>query len=226
VLIVGDSLACAVNIGLGPAGAPALVTSQVAMTGCGVVADEVYDTDEPYPRLTENCHRIVQGRIYQALRTFQPKVVLWVSTWERMPTVDHDKVLATGSLAWRAVMRARMDSLYALIRASGARVVIATIAPPAPAGMIGGGRITSPRFDYRFGIMDDEIRQFAARHPDGVSLVDLAQKLCPEGPQCPAVVDGLELRQNDGVHFPPVGSAWFTRWILPTLLGPPGQTLR
>jgi hypothetical protein len=226
VLIVGDSLACAVNIGLEPASAGTVVSDQVAMTGCGVVSDEVYDSEEPYPLLTENCNRIVQGRLYEALRDFKPDVVLWVSTWERMPTVDHDKVLATGSLAWRAVMRNRMDAVYQRIREAGARLVIATIASPAPAALIGGGRIVTPKFDYRFGIMDDEIRQFAARHPEGITLIDLQHKLCPNGGQCPAVVDGLEVRRDDGVHFPPVGSAWFARWMLPTLLGPPGQTLR
>jgi peptidoglycan/LPS O-acetylase OafA/YrhL len=222
VLVVGDSLACSVNVGLEPAAAPDLVTKQIAMVGCGVVSDEVYDAKEPYPLLTEHCDRIVQGRLYSALQTFRPAVVLWVSSWERMPIVEHDKVFVPGSIAWRAVLRGRMDAVYTRIREAGARVVITTVAPPAPAGMINGGRIVSPEFDYRFGILDDEIRQFAARHQEGVSLVDLDRKLCPDGPQCPAAVDGIEPRHDDGSHFPPVGSAWLTHWMLPTLLAPPG----
>jgi hypothetical protein len=51
-------------------------------------------------------------------------------------------------------------------------------------------------------------------------------RLCPDGSPCPAVVDGIEPRHDDGVHLPPVGSVWLTRWMLPALLGPPGQTLR
>jgi hypothetical protein len=225
VLVIGDSLACSVNVGIEPAAAPDVVTRQIAMVGCGVVSDEVYDAKEPYPLSTERCNQIVQGRLYDALQTFRPAVVLWVSTWERMPTVDHDKVLVPGSIIWRAVMRGRMDALYARIREAGARVVIATVAPPAPAGMLHGGRIVSPEFDYRFAIMNDEIRRFAGRHQEGITLIDLAHRLCPDGPQCPAQVDGIEPRHDDGVHFPPVGSAWLTHWMLPALLGPPGQTL-
>jgi peptidoglycan/LPS O-acetylase OafA/YrhL len=225
VLVVGDSLACSVNVGLEPAAGPDVVTKQIAMVGCGVVSDEVYDAKEPYPMLTEHCNRIVQGRLYSALQSFRPAVVLWVSSWERMPTVEQDKVFVPGSIAWRAVLRGRMDAVYARIRAAGARVVITTVAPPAPAGMLNGGRIVSPEFDYRFGILNDEIRQFAARHQEGVSLVDLDRRLCPDGPQCPAGVDGIEPRHDDGSHFPPVGSAWLTHWMLPTLLGPPGITI-
>jgi peptidoglycan/LPS O-acetylase OafA/YrhL len=226
VLVIGDSLACSVNVGLEPAAEPALVTKQIAMVGCGVVSDEVYDAKEPYPLYTEKCNRLVQSRLYSALRSFRPGVVLWVSTWERMPTVEQDKVFVPGSIAWRAVMRGRMDAVYARIREVGARVVVATVAAPAPAGMLSGGRIVSPEFDYRFELMNQEIRAFAARHQEGITLVDLAHKLCPNGPQCPAGLDGIEPRANDGVHFPPVGSAWLTHWMLPTLLGPPGQTLR
>jgi peptidoglycan/LPS O-acetylase OafA/YrhL len=226
VLVIGDSLACSVNIGLEPAAAPDLVTKQIAMVGCGVVSDEVYDAKEPYPLYTEQCNRLVQNRLFSALRTFRPNVVLWVSTWERMPTVERDKVFVPGSIAWRAVMRGRMDAVYARIREGGARVVIATVASPAPAGMLHGGRIVSPEFDYRFELMNEEIRAFAARHQEGITLIDLAHKLCPSGPQCPAGIDGIEPRHDDGVHFPAVGSAWLTHWMLPTLLGPPGQTLR
>jgi peptidoglycan/LPS O-acetylase OafA/YrhL len=226
VLVIGDSLACSVNIGLEPAAAPVLVTKQIAMVGCGVVSDEVYDAAEPYPLYTEKCNRLVQSRLYNALRTYRPNVVFWVSTWERMPTVEHDKVFVPGSIAWRAVLRGRMDAVYARIREGGARLVIATVPAPAPAAMLNGGRIVSPEFDYRFELMNQEIREFAARHQEGITLIDLAQKLCPNGPQCPPGIDGIEPRANDGVHFPPVGSAWLTHWMLPTFLGPPGQTLR
>ena len=67
------------------------------------MSDEVYDAAEPYPLYTEKCNRLVQSRLYNALRTFRPNVVLWVSTWERMPTVEHDKVFVPGSIAWHAV---------------------------------------------------------------------------------------------------------------------------
>ena len=46
------------------------------------------------------------------------------------------------------------------------------------------------------------LRRFQARHRGEVTLVDLATKLCPNGPPCPAKVDGLHARP-DGRHFTP-----------------------
>ena len=222
VLVIGDSLACSVNVGLEPAGQPTIVTRQIAMVGCGVVSDEVFDQEEPYPKFTEKCHQIVTSREQDALARFHPNVVLWISTWERFNLVDADKVLTTGSEAWHHALQSRMDAAYALFASTGARVVIATVAPPAPAAMINGGRIVSPKFDWRFASMNGEIEAFAARHRDGVTLVDVARKVCPAGPQCPADVDGIQPRHDDGVHFPPEGSVWLTRnLLLPALLPPP-----
>ena len=85
----------------------------------------------------------------------------------------------------------------------------------------------SPEFDYRFEIMNEEIRAFAGPSPGGHHARRRGAAALPERRRSarPAV-DGIEPRHDDGVHFPPVGSAWLTHWMLPTLLGPPGQTLR
>jgi len=56
------------------------------------------------------------------------------------------------------------------------------------------------------------------RHPAGARLVDIAKELCPDGPPCPAEVDGVEPRGLDGAHFDPEGSVWLARWMLPQIL--------
>ncbi len=161
------------------------------------------------------------GRELDAIASFHPSVVLWISTWERFNLVENDKVLLTGTAAWHESMQRRMDAQYDMFKLAGARIVITTVAPPAPASMIGGGRIVSPAFDWRFASMNQEIEAFAARHRDGVALYDLARKLCPLGPQCPADVDGFEPRHGDGVHFPPESAAWVSRLLLPSILTAP-----
>ena len=62
------------------------------------------------------------------------------------------------------------------------------------------------------------LRRFQARHPDQVTLVDLATKLCPSGPPCPEKVDGLHARP-DGRHFTPAAATWAARWILTQIYG-------
>ncbi|MDQ1477078.1 MAG: hypothetical protein QOE62_2307, partial [Actinomycetota bacterium] len=62
------------------------------------------------------------------------------------------------------------------------------------------------------------LRRFRARHPDQVTLVDLAAMLCPQGPPCPERVDGLQARP-DGRHFTPRAATWAARWILTQTFG-------
>ena len=60
-------------------------------------------------------------------------------------------------------------------------------------------------------------RRFAARHPDGVRVVDLASQICPKGPPCPEFVNGERLRP-DGRHFTPAAAARYSRWLLRQIL--------
>ncbi len=217
VLVVGDSLGCSIAVGLGPAGAPALVMHQATIVGCGVVSDQIFDEEEPFPRGTENCPRMVDDLVGPALAGFHPDLVLWVSTWERFNFVEGSQLLPTGSDAWKQSLQRRLTRGYERLTAGGARLAFVTVAPPAPASMINGGRIVSPRFDWRFPAMNRQIDRFVAAHPD-TRLIDIAAKVCPHGAPCPEQVGGVEPRNGDGVHFDPPGSVWISRWMLPQLL--------
>ncbi len=217
VLVVGDSLGCSIAVGLGPAGAPAIVAHQATIVGCGVVSDQVFDEAEPFPRGTEHCPQMVDGLERPALADFRPDLVLWISTWERFNFVDGNQLLPTGTEAWKQSLQRRLTRGYERLTADGARVVFLTVAPPAPASMINGGRIVSPSFDWRFPAMNKQLVRFVADHPDA-KLIDVAAKVCPHGAPCPARVAGVEPRHGDGVHFDPPGSVWLTRWMLPQIL--------
>ena len=219
VLVVGDSLACSLAVGLAPAASGSLAVEQIAMIGCGVIADEVWDDREPFPARTGSCATVVQERITEAVARFRPDVVVWVSTWERLNLVDGSRLAVTGTPAWHRVLAERFGPAVDALTAGGARIVMTTIAAPAPAGLAGGGRITSPEFDWRFADLDAALRRLAASRPNRVTLVDLATALCPDGPPCPkAVADGSEPRSLDGAHFTPQGAVWATRRMLPAIL--------
>jgi hypothetical protein len=201
-----------------PAVAPAIDVEQVAVLGCGVVSDEVWDASEPFPKETQHCHDYVTGLEQAALTDFRPQVVLWVSTWERFNLVVNGRVLDTGSAPWRRELGRRLDAAFDRLTAGGARLLVATIAPPAPSGLLLGERVVSPEFDWKFADMDAALEALVERHRPRAELVDLARKLCPDGPPCPADVDGVEPRKLDGPHFDPAGSVWLARWMLPQIL--------
>ena len=218
VLVVGDSLACSVALGLGPAGEPALDVRKAVMLGCGVVSDEVWDSSDPFPKGTDHCHALVASQETKAIAEFSPEVVLWVSTWERFPLVDHGLVLETGTPPWRRVLGKRLDTAFRFLTRNGAHLFVATVAAGAPTGVLLGQRVTSARFDWRFTDMNKELAAFVDRHRPAASLLDIAGKVCPHGPPCPAHVGDVEPRKFDGFHFDPAGSVWISRWMLPKLL--------
>jgi hypothetical protein len=218
VLIIGDSLACSVAVGLGPAGEPALEVRQAVMLGCGVVSDEVWDNSDPFPRGTEHCHALVASEETKAIAEFRPEAVLWISTWERFNLVDHGLVLETGTSPWRRVLRKRLDAAFRVLTRHGEHLFVATVAAGAPTGVLLGQRVTSDRFDWRFKDMNDELAAFVDRHRPAASLIDIAAKVCPHGPPCPAHVAGEEPRKFDGFHFDAAGSVWISRWMLPEVL--------
>jgi hypothetical protein len=55
-----------------------------------------------------------------------------------------------------------------------------------------------------------------ARHTPHVEVINLAAYVCPSGPPCPILVDGLWVR-GDGAHYTGVGSLWVARWLMPQL---------
>jgi hypothetical protein len=217
VLVVGDSLGCSLATGLGPAGVPALVVREATIIGCGAVSDQVFDEHEPFTRGTERCKWWAPAVQRDGLRTFAPHVVLWVSTWERLNLVVGDRVVRTGSAAWRAELGRRLEVGRQRLTAGGARLAMMTVAAPTPASMIGGRRIVSAKYDWRFAMLNRELQRFAAAHPDTL-LVDAAGKLCPRGAPCPEDVGGARPRDGDGVHPKPAGAVWLSRWMLPQLL--------
>jgi hypothetical protein len=50
-----------------------------------------------------------------------------------------------------------------------------------------------------------------------VTLVDLAQQVCPGGSPCPAQVNGLQLRP-DGRHFTPKAASIEAHWLMPQII--------
>jgi peptidoglycan/LPS O-acetylase OafA/YrhL len=227
VLVVGDSLGCSITVGLNAYGRQALSAHDATIVGCGVVSDQVFDEEEPFPSGTEHCPQMVEQLQSKALAKHQPDIVLWVSTWERFPFVEGNQLLPTDTPAWRESFQRRIGAGVERLTKDGARVVLVTVAPPAPASMINGGRIVSPRFDWRFPAMNQQLIRFAAEHPD-TKLIDVAAKVCPKGAPCPSDVAGTEPRHGDGVHFDPPGSVWLSRWMLPQIIAasiaPPATT--
>jgi len=215
ILLVGDSTACSLWPGLHAVGdAAGIATDQGSVFGCGVASDEITTTrNEAITPHSSRCHGMVDETVSKALARARPTIVLWMSIWEKSDLVVGDHVAIAGTPEGEAEIMARMDDALARLTAGGARVVMVTEPAPAPNAAEGTQNIDKAADDAGYARLNDLLHRFATRHPDKVTVVDLATKVCPGGPPCPERVDGMVLRP-DGHHFTPTAATWAAEYVL------------
>jgi peptidoglycan/LPS O-acetylase OafA/YrhL len=215
ILIVGDSTACSLWPGLNAVGnASGIATDQGSVFGCGVASGEITTTrNESITPHSSRCPELVDADESAALARSRPTIVLWMSIWEKSDLVVDGHTVVAGTPAGEKEIMARMDAALARLTAGGAHVVMITEAAPAPNPAQGTQTTSIKADDDGYARLNALLARFQARHADQVTLVDLASKLCPSGPPCPAVVDRLHARP-DGRHFTPTAATWAARYIL------------
>lgn len=192
--------------------------AQAAVFGCGMASGDVTSTrGEQITPHSERCPAMVERAQVPAVAEMRPDVVLWMSLWEKSDMIVNGKTLISGTPAGDAEMLRRMDATLRRVTAYGAKVVLVTIAAPAPNDA--EGTTTTPRAvdEAGYARLDSLDRRFAAAHPGVVTLVDLAHRICPSGPPCPERVGGTRLRP-DGRHFSPTAASIAAQWLLPQMI--------
>jgi peptidoglycan/LPS O-acetylase OafA/YrhL len=242
VVVVGDSTACSLLIGLQAVGPSyGMQFENGAVIGCGIVSGVIapfYLDGHNIVAYTTLCQGQANRAESLAIERYHPSLILWGSTDERsaivVNTAQGTKVLASGSPEWRSVMLQRMDTRVNKFLATGARVIL-TLAAPAvhtsgstasellvPAAH-SPGHVDSDDEDYVN--MNSLLKEVAAKHPHQVAVVDLSPRVCPLGPPCQYVVPAFNPKPTsvtqavriDGTHYSTDGSLWVARWLAPRI---------
>ncbi|HTD50354.1 MAG TPA: SGNH hydrolase domain-containing protein, partial [Acidimicrobiia bacterium] len=219
ILIVGDSTACSLYPGLKAVGDEVGASVyQAAVFGCGVASGQITTIDnEQITPHTERCPSMVNEAVSPAIFELRPDVVVWMSIWEKADVVVGNQTLVSGTPAADAEMLHRMDAELARLTGYGAKVVVVTEAAPAPNDAQGVGNSSNAVDDASYARLDTILGQFAQLNSANVTVVDLARQVCPTGPPCPEVVNGLRLRP-DGRHFTPAAASVEARWLIPRIV--------
>jgi hypothetical protein len=215
ILLVGDSAACSLWPGLhAVANSIRMASDQGVVFGCGIVSDEITTTrNEAITPHSERCHAFVGWALRNALARARPTVVIWMSVWEKSDLVVGGHTVVAETPQWESEIMSRMDAALARFTAGGARVAVVTQAAPAPNPAQRTETTDRRADDAGYVRLNTLLRKFRARHPGTVTLIDLAAKLCPSGPPCPAFVAGTQARP-DGRHFPASVATSVARWLL------------
>ncbi|HKE76524.1 MAG TPA: acyltransferase family protein [Acidimicrobiales bacterium] len=219
ILTVGDSAMCSLYPGLyASAGRSGGQIDTAAVIGCGVVSGEFTTTRGE--QVTPNSHRcpgLVDAALDAALQRIDPNVVVWMSVWEKSDLVTDGGILVSGTPEHDREIQSRMDAALARLTAHGAHVVVLTVPAAAPNDAQGAANTSNAVDDASYLRLDHILRTFARHHPQAVTLVDVAARLCPAGPPCPAEVHGVRMRP-DGRHLTPAAAAVTAHWLMPQLL--------
>ena len=192
-----------------------MTIADTSMFGCGVAAGEVTSTVEETPVRSAECPGIMRDRITQAAAAVPTDAIVWMSRWERMDQVVDGRVVAFASPEGRALVLAQMEGIYQLLRAyTPAPIFIVSDAAPGPGDYKDGARRGARSEDHRYVRLADLQRRFAASHRADVVFLDLARRVCPNGPPCDAL-RRFNPRQQDGEHLTTEGSVWAARWVIP-----------
>ena len=123
-----------------------------------------------------------------------------------------------GEPAFDAALRQSLEESVQVAGSSGADVVLLT-APCFDSGEQSSGLPWPEDDPVRLARYNEMVRPIAAEHPATVRLVDFGALVCPGG-KYTTTVDGVQLRDGDGVHIVPTPAAgqWLAAHLLPPVV--------
>ena len=207
ILMVGDSVAFSLAAGIIPVeGTLGVDVTSKAVIACGVARGNgrVKLPDGSTATEAAECHDW-NGRWGAEMDSFRPDLNLLVVGWAGNTQRDLDGT-------WRAPCDPVFDRWYegevrdalAVLTSRGTPVAMTT----APYYR---GTKTVPDNDAKIDCLNTIYRRVIAETP-GVSLIDLATYVCPDG-QCRTEQDGITLRP-DGLHFDGPSGTLVGAWLL------------
>ncbi len=232
VLLFGDSVALTLGVGLSSPPDQAkygYVLSDKGILGCGVVNGpevEIMGARDTTPSACDGSPLQPsetpgqQPWTYQwldAMNAVKPNVVvLLAGRWE---VVDREYEGAWTNIlhpAYAAYVKRQLEQASQLVTATGARMVFLT-APCTNEGEQPDGAPWPEDDPARLAVFNRLVREVAAAHPQTDSVVDLNAAACPRG-KFASTVDGVVLRDSDGVHFTYAGGIWLVPKLMPAIV--------
>ncbi len=152
-----------------------------------------------------------------AINAVKPNVVvLLAGRWE---VVDREYEGTWTNIlhpAYAAYVKQQLEQASQLVTATGARMVFLT-APCTNEGEQPDGAPWPEDDPARLAVFNRLVREVAAAHPQTDSVVDLNAAACPRG-KFATTVDGVVLRNSDGVHFTDAGGTWLAPKLMPAIV--------
>jgi len=226
VLVVGDSLAGSLNVGLSldAAGDNVQIVNE-GIPGCSLAMGApkikvLFYTVAPTPPCGPGSPPPLLSQWQKWVAAYNPDVVAYVARGETFDEQESGGQEADlGQPNFDSFVERRFRQAISVLGARGAAVVLMTT-PYYDSGHSPAGTIWPENAPGRV-VMDNRLIRLAASGPgttDGhAAYVFNLNGLVSPGNRFASVVDGVKLRCDDGVHFTSAGGAFVARQLLPLL---------
>ena len=216
VLIVGDSLALTVAVGIAPfAPAYRIDLGGRSHTGCGVATAVPLSDHGVVGDPFGNCTTWPTWW-RDDVRQLHPQVVgLVTGFWEVVDRWYEGRWQHLGDPAFDAYERAQLEQAVGILSSGGAKVALLT-APYFRTGEQPNGDPWPQDATARVDRWNRLLAEVAAAHPGTVALVPLHDLLDPGG-HFTWTIGGKVVRQGDGVHTTLAGGTYLAPRVLPLL---------
>ena len=216
VLIVGDSLALTVAVGMARyAPAYGIDLGGRSHTGCGVAIALPLDDHGVVGDPFGNCPMWPTWWAEDVAQLHPQVVGLVTGFWEVMDRMYQGRWQHLGDPAFDAYETSQLERAVAVLSSGGAKVVLFT-SPYFHTGEQANGDPWPQDDPARVDRLNQIIDQVAGRHPGAVSVVPLNRFLDPDG-RFTWTLGGHVVRQGDGVHTTLAGGTYLAPRILPLL---------
>jgi peptidoglycan/LPS O-acetylase OafA/YrhL len=215
VLIVGDSVAFTLDLGLGEYqhsyGVDAV---NAGILGCGITDGTEYQVQGvDTPMATQCADNLWPGIWRSDIAKFKPDVVMILAgRWEVANRTYEGKWTSIEDPTYATYVKHQLEYAVGLAGSGGAHVVLMT-APCFDSGEQPDGSPWPEDSPTRLSIYNGLVRQVAAASTN-TALLDLNAMVCPGG-HYKEYFDGVQVRESDGVHFTLGGGNVFAPKIWP-----------
>jgi hypothetical protein len=194
--VIGDSTGTQLVEALAAALNPRSVSVVSATVGGCQPTDTVltFQSAEYFQR-HQNCPKVAREKQNEMVFRFRPRVVVWADIMEWSDIKLNNRIVAAGSEEWKRLMREGWNRTLGRLGRANVVLILPTWWAGWPRNSPGPFPVEQQRVLFR---------SWAERHPGQVSVVDLGPVICPAGPPCQQVVDGVQLR-TDHAHYTPEG---------------------
>ncbi len=209
LLVVGDSVALTLGIGLQEVGLPhKLYTVNEAQMGCGIIHGGQFVKDGNVETINSYCDQAPKWAA--SVQNLRPDLaLLLVGAWDAYDRRIDGRAVDFASPESDALLRANLQAGVDALSSAGATVVVATVPHYENRYVVNRPPEFRSAFDpWRVDHLNALIREIAAANPDTVEVVDLQAYLAP--PERRVLLE-------DGVHFGEESRKLVGEWLAPQL---------